>query len=84
MQAAIVEALRKVGAEVLSLAPLGTGVPDLLVFYEGQLFLLEVKSGTKKPSAQRLTADQESFHARWPVDVVRSVSEALAVVCGVH
>lgn len=83
MQLPIVTALRKVGIQVLSLAPLGSGVPDLLVFTGDKLLLLEVKTGTRVPSARHLTPDQESFHARWPVHIVESVEDALAI-CGIR
>ena len=39
----IVEAFRKLGASVLSLAPLGRGVPDLLVAIGGVTWLMEIK-----------------------------------------
>jgi hypothetical protein len=71
-----VQALRAAGAQVLSLAPLGHGVPDLLVSRSGRLYLLEVK-GLKGG----LTPDQVAFHALWPeVQVVRNVDEAFAAV----
>lgn len=73
----IVLALQGVGASVASLARLGQGVPDLLVWHRG-LYLLEVKSGPKEP----LTPDEEAWHAGWsgPVHVVRSVEEALQAI----
>lgn len=40
----IVEAFRKLGASVLSLAPLGRGIPDLLVAIGGVTWLIEIKS----------------------------------------
>lgn len=80
---AIVDALRKVGCSVQSLASAGDGVPDLLVGYRGRDWKLEIKDGRKVPSAQKLTPDQEHWHRVWrgtPVHVVRTVDEALAVV----
>lgn len=73
----IVEALRKAGASVYSLASVGHGVPDLLVGFRGQTFLLEVK--TRKG---RLTHAQKQFHATWDghIAVVRSVEDALFVI----
>lgn len=79
----IVDALRDVGCSVESLAGVGDGVPDLLVGFCKQTFLLEVKDGTKKPSAQKLRESQVDWHAEWkgrPVIVVRSVAEALKAV----
>ena len=40
----VVEAFRKLGASVLSLAPLGRGIPDLLVAIGGVTWLVEIKS----------------------------------------
>ena len=40
----VVEAFRKLGASVLSLAPLGRGIPDLLVAIGGVTWLIEIKS----------------------------------------
>ena len=82
--AAIVDALRRVGAAVTSLAAVGHGVPDLLVSYRGQWIVLEVKDGDKPPSARRLTLDEAAWcqqqHA--PVWVVASVDDALAALGG--
>ncbi len=58
---AVVAALRKAGCVVQSLATVGRGCPDLLVLRGGKTTLLEVKDGSKPPSARRLTADE----VRW-------------------
>jgi len=76
----IVRSLRKVGARVLSLAAVGKGCPDLLVYRAGRLYLLEVKDGAKPPSARKLTPDQVRFHKLWPVTVVTSIEEAIAAL----
>lgn len=43
---------------------------------------MEVKDGSKPPSARKLTPDEARWHAQWkgPVFVVNNVSEALAAV----
>lgn len=77
----VVAALRAVGASVQSLAVCGGGVPDLLVGLRGRTYLIEVKDGSKPPSARRLTPDEEAWHREWrgaPVAVVKNVDEALA------
>jgi len=73
----IVDALRNVGASVVSLAPMGRGVPDLLVGFRGVNYLLEVKREKGK-----LTADQTAFIATYNgrVYVVRTVDEAYSVI----
>lgn len=82
-QAEIVKALRKIGAKVTSLAAVGNGVPDLLCWYAGLWTLLEVKDGSKPPSARKLTEDQERWHAVHAdarVFVVTTTDEAIAAV----
>jgi hypothetical protein len=74
--AAIVAALRACGCQVLSLAAIGKGAPDLLVLNRaGELMLLEVKGPNGK-----LTDEQVSFHEKWPVYVVRTGQEAVDAV----
>ena len=82
-QTEVVAALRKVGASVQSLATIGKGCPDLLVGFQGKLYLIEVKDGTNVPSKQLLTEDQKKWHDNWtgsPVHVVRSIDGALKIL----
>jgi hypothetical protein len=86
-QTAIVKALRQTGATVQSLADIGKGCPDLLVGYRGTTYLLEVKDGSKPPSARLLTPDEGAWMAAWrggPLHIVASVDEALDTVAGVR
>ena len=78
----IVLALRAIGASVQSLASLGGGVPDLLVGYHGKNVLLELKDGSKPPSARALTVDESKWHANWggQVAIVTTPEEAQRVV----
>jgi Holliday junction resolvase len=46
--AQIVDCFKKLGCSVLSLAPLGKGVPDLLVAINGITWLVEVKMPSGK------------------------------------
>ena len=76
----VVEALRRCGATVQSLAAVGSGVPDLLVGFRGQTLLVEVKDGSRSPSERKLTPDQVEWHDAWrgsPVWVIHDVSEAV-------
>jgi hypothetical protein len=80
---AIVEAMRKAGATVQSLAAIGNGCPDLLCGFAGQTVILECKDGTLPPSARRLTEDQMKWHGQWrggPLAVVCDVESALRVL----
>ena len=79
-QRAIVAALRAAGAEIVSTAAMGEGFPDLLALRGSQIFMLEVKDGSKPPSRQRLTPHQVNFKKRWPVHVVTCEEEALRAI----
>lgn len=78
----IVEALRKVGATVVSLANMRHGCPDLLVGYGNVTLLMEVKKDEKA----KFTPDQLDFIAKWKggpvcrVDSVESALRALGVI----
>jgi hypothetical protein len=89
----IVTALEAVGASVTRLG--SKGVPDLLVGYRGETFLLEVKhvdakgktvrrwSGGKKPDERGLTEQQQTWWATWtgkPPVIVRTPEEALRAI----
>ncbi len=89
-EAAIVAALELAGAAVQKLD--GTGVPDLLVSYQGVLTLLEVKRplGAKGGKHNHghggigdLTSAQVKWFAQWkgkPAVVVRNENEALVAI----
>jgi Holliday junction resolvase len=82
-QEQVVTALRAAGATVQSLAGVGKGVPDLLVGYQGQTLLMEVKDGNKSPSARLLTEDQLRWHGSWKggaLAVVDSPDAALRMI----
>lgn len=82
-QESIVKALRTVGASVQSLAAIGNGVPDLLVGFRGQTWLMEIKDGAKIPSRQQLTDDQIKWHSNWQggtLAVINSTDAALKLI----
>jgi hypothetical protein len=81
-QREVVAALRGAGASVQLLHAVGEGCPDLLVGYKGLNMLLEVKDGSKPPSAQKLTPQQEIWHRDWRGQrvVVNSPEAALAAI----
>jgi hypothetical protein len=76
-QAAIVQALRGMGAGAISTATLGKGAADLLVYYLRTYVWLEIKV-----PGEKLNAMQQEFHATWPgpIHVVTSPAEAMRVV----
>ena len=75
----IVSVLRRLGFSVLSLAAVGKGCPDILCAKRGANYLLEIKDGTKPPSARRLTDDQHKFYQNWTgqYQVIKSVEEVI-------
>lgn len=82
--AVVVEALRKVGCKVMSMASLGRGAPDLLVWSPRtkRLRMLEIKDGAKPPSARKLTEQESVFAKEWgdAVATVYSVDDAMMAV----
>lgn len=78
-KAAIVTALRQAGATVYDLRrPV-----DLLVGYQGQTLLVEIKDGAKSPSRRKHTKAQASFLDTWtggPVATVHDVAGALECI----
>ena len=78
-QATVVKSLRDYGADVHLLHMVGSGIPDLLVAYEGHTILMEVKDGPDK----KFTPDQIKFIAGWKgghLYRVNSSEEALDVL----
>lgn len=75
--AEIVDAFRKAGCSVVSLAPIGGGVPDLIVGSDGYNVMVEVK----QPKGQRNLL-QRQFDHEWNgwIEVIRSTDEAMALV----
>ena len=78
-QRALVAILRQYpGAVVHSLASLGGGTPDLLLGYQGETTLIEVKGRGGK-----LNDLQRAWHAEWtgtPVAVVRSQEDVVILM----
>lgn len=81
-QSDIVQGLMYMGATVQLLHAVGQGCPDLLVGFKGRNYLLEVKNPDKDPNQQKLTKDQERWHALWSGQkaVVRTLDEAIIAI----
>lgn len=74
----IVSELRKAGCAVVFIqGQFVSGVPDVLVSWNGGMYLLEIKA-----KGGRLSPAQKTFIAGWraPVAVVRTPEEALEAV----
>lgn len=74
--AELVKAFRELGYSVLSLARLGSGVPDALVAKDGKSALIEFKSAKGK-----LNKDQLDFVTKWhgAIEVARSVDDVIRI-----
>ena len=75
----VVKALRDYGADVFLLHTVGGGIPDLLVCYNEQTILMEVKDGADK----QLTPLQIKLFVNWqggPLHRVNSVQESIEVL----
>lgn len=81
-QPEIVKAFRTLGATVKTMHTVGGGFPDLCVAVPGKTFLVEIKDGSKPPSARELTPDQVTFHATWPdkIEIVTSVDDVARIM----
>ena len=71
-QQEIMRAVREFGGEVQSLHRVGQGVPDLLVAYQGQWFLVECKSYDSVELTPKEAEWHERFSRHAPVLVWRS------------
>ena len=61
----IVECFRKLGASVAITSQLGDGFVDIVVGAHGKTCLVEIKDGSKPPSARKLTDEEQNFHNNW-------------------
>lgn len=81
-QASIERAFRKMGCSVFDTSALGRGFPDLVVGHGGICIGVEIKDGSKPPSARKLTPAQQEFRDNWTggMRIVESVDDAIATV----
>lgn len=81
-QRQIVAALRQAGASVQHLHAVGQGCPDILVGFRGANHLLELKDGSKPPSARGLTDAQLRWHSIWQgqVAIAEDEEQALRII----
>ena len=78
-QAEIVRDLRAIGCSVAITSTVGDGFPDLVVGISNLNYLVEIKDGSKPPSARKLTPAQVDFHRDWrgSVHVITGRTQAL-------
>jgi len=80
-QTEIVAAFRQAGASV-KLVHTVKGFVDAVVGINGRNLLVEIKDGSKPPSARMLTPDEEDFHRGWKgtIHIVESVDDVVKVL----
>ena len=81
-QREVVASLRGMGCTVQHLHAVGQGCPDILVGFRNRNFLIEIKDGSKPPSARKLKPQQQEWHDAWKgqVATVNNLDEAKSVV----
>lgn len=85
-QPEIVAAFRRLGCTVAITSNVRGGFPDIVVGINGLNILVEIKDGSKVPSARKLTKDEQIFHDNWKghAVVVESVDDVVALVNGIQ
>lgn len=78
----VVKAFRDLGASVLDTAQLGNGAGDIIVGLHNHNVLVEIKDGSKPPSARKLTTDEVKFHDKWNgwIEIVCSLDDVVSLV----
>jgi Holliday junction resolvase len=72
----IVAALREAGATVVSLASMKHGCPDILVGYQNETILMEIKRDAKA----KFTPDQLDFLGKWKGGAISRVDSVEAAI----
>lgn len=80
-QKAVVDGLRRIGAEVTPLHRVGQGVSDLLVSFRQKWFVFEVKNPLKPKADQKLTEDEKKWIGKQnaPVYIVFTPQDAIDI-----
>jgi Holliday junction resolvase len=66
----IVKQLRQLGYSVYITSAIGRGFPDLVIGKRNKNYLVELKDGSKPPSARKLTDDEVKFIEDWQGNVI--------------
>jgi Holliday junction resolvase len=72
----VVEKFRELGASVFDASGVGRGFPDIVVGYNGQTVLVEIKSGERK----RFSEAQLKFMAEWKGSAVTRINDVEGVI----
>lgn len=79
-QVEIVKTFRQYGASVVHTHTLGRGFPDIVVGYQGNNFLIEIKDWLKPESQRKLTEAEQEFSNNWKgqYDIIESVGDVVS------
>lgn len=86
-QAVVFEQLRALpGVSVQNLHGVGDGCPDFIVGFKRVNYLVELKDGSKPPSARKLTDAELEWHRNWKgqVHVCSSFEDVFKLITGQH
>lgn len=72
----IVKTLRSLGAGVVDMSRVGQGFPDLLIHFQNQSVLVEVKSGERK----KFTQAQLKFISNWQGPAIVRINDVEGAV----
>lgn len=77
----IAAAFRSLGWTWVDTHQLGGGFPDGAAGKHGVTVLVEIKDGSLKPSARKLTDPEKDFHESWrgAVRIINSVDDVIAL-----
>ncbi len=80
-QPEIVAAFRKLGCTVTPTHMVGKGFPDIVVGKHGLTVLVEIKDGSKPPSARKLTPAEKTWHDGWSgwAEIVETDADVLRI-----
>lgn len=80
-QPSIVKAFRDLGWVVAHTHMVGQGFPDIVISKAGYTALIEIKDGSKTPSARKLTKSEKSFHEEWEgnIHIIESVDDVFSL-----
>ena len=81
-QSKIERALKRRHITYTDTSTFGNGFPDLVVGYDSQNYLFEVKDPDQPPSKRMLTPAEQTFHQSWrgQVAVIETVEDVLRVI----
>lgn len=81
-QTEVISAFRDEGCSVADTSDVGEGFLDIVVGLDGINVLVEIKDGSKPPSARKLTEPQRKFTGAWAGwwEVVKDLDEVRSLV----